>query len=225
MKSIQKAVYMLIGACVAIVLSSTVVPALASQIEASFNAVNVSLNGKQVAAIGESYTLSNGDVVPFSILYKGTTYLPMRKLCELLDLEIAWNGDTKTAEVGSASSEAQSPTDSKPTVPPLSAMSYDEFRKALTLKSESGERLSAPYDVKIGETRVAAPAVIFFFTLGSNLDEELLSEEWRKLEATNLDRYLDLLFNECGKSAPYNSIQISISYNDMNELFRRIVGR
>ncbi|MBZ4664455.1 MAG: hypothetical protein JG776_2173 [Caloramator sp.] len=71
----------------------------ADSINVLFNSVNIKINGVQVAKIGDSYTLSNGEKVPFSISYKGTTYLPMRKLAELLGKEVTWDGKTKTASV------------------------------------------------------------------------------------------------------------------------------
>ena len=47
-------------------------------IDVSMNAINISVEGVQKAQIGESYKLENGDKVPYSISYKGTTYLPIR---------------------------------------------------------------------------------------------------------------------------------------------------
>src|SRR6056297_1719153 len=52
-----------------------------------------------VAAEGENYLLSSGVEVPNSILYKGTTYLPIRNVGELLGKEITWNGLTSTAGI------------------------------------------------------------------------------------------------------------------------------
>lgn len=81
----------------------TCAPAIAAQIQtitASANTVNIALNGKQVAAKGESYTLANGAQVPYSLSYSGTTYLPIRKVGELVGQEIYWDGKTGTAGVG-----------------------------------------------------------------------------------------------------------------------------
>lgn len=88
----------IIGFIVSCILLSSV-SAFAESINALFNVVNIKINGTQVAKIGDSYTLSNGEKVPFSISYKGTTYLPMRKLAELLGKEVTWDDKTKTVIV------------------------------------------------------------------------------------------------------------------------------
>lgn len=69
----------------------------AEAINAHLSAINIQINGVQVAKTGDLYTLHNGEEVPYSILYKGTTYLPMRKLGELLDMEVLWDNDTQSA--------------------------------------------------------------------------------------------------------------------------------
>jgi len=52
-----------------------------------------------VGKAGMNYTLPNGKQVPYSILYKGTTYLPMRKVAELVGKEVTWDQDTNTAGI------------------------------------------------------------------------------------------------------------------------------
>ncbi len=74
----------------------TTAPVIADGIEAALNSVNISLNGDVVAESGQSYTLQNGTSVPFSILYEGTTYLPVRKISEMLEIDIGWDNDTRT---------------------------------------------------------------------------------------------------------------------------------
>ena len=71
----------------------------AESIDIMLNLVNININSKLVAKAGDSYILTNGDQVLYSIVYKGTTYLPMRKLAELLDKDVIWDGNTKTASV------------------------------------------------------------------------------------------------------------------------------
>lgn len=63
------------------------------------NGINISVAGVSTTAVGESYTLANGAKVPFSISYKNTTYLPMRKIAELLGKNVDWNGKTATANI------------------------------------------------------------------------------------------------------------------------------
>ena len=76
-------------------------PSVAEEVKAIFNSVRVSLYGQDIAQWGENYTLANGENVPYSILYKGTTYLPLRKIGELTGKKVGWNGDTNTVYLNS----------------------------------------------------------------------------------------------------------------------------
>src|SRR6056297_2596164 len=73
-----------------------------SVLDVVINNVNVMLDGQQVGTANTNYTLSNGDQVPFSILYNGTTYLPIRKISELLGKEVGYIAETKTITLGDA---------------------------------------------------------------------------------------------------------------------------
>ena len=72
-------------------------PSVAATIEAAFNSVNIMVNGARQADIGESLRLADGREVPYSINYNGTVYLPLRKLAELIGMEVAWDAGTSTA--------------------------------------------------------------------------------------------------------------------------------
>ena len=72
------------------------IPALADTIDALFNNVRISVNGVDQIQWDENIKLSDGAETPASILYNGTTYLPMRKLGELSGNKIYWNGDSRT---------------------------------------------------------------------------------------------------------------------------------
>lgn len=75
------------------------VPAIAENIDALFNQVRINVNGVDQIQWGEDIDLVGGESAPSSILYNGTTYLPMRKLGELSGQEIYWNGDSKTVSM------------------------------------------------------------------------------------------------------------------------------
>lgn len=97
----KKYILGLISGILATTILFSSAPALAQSLNADFNAINIKQNGKKVASVGDGYTLSNGTVVPFSISYNGTTYLPMRKLSELLGLKVNWDEKTNTASLNS----------------------------------------------------------------------------------------------------------------------------
>jgi len=146
MKRLQRLQGFIIGFIVSCILLSSV-SAFAESINALFNVVNIKINGTQVAKIGDSYTLSNGEEVPFSILYKGTTYLPMRKLAELLGKEVTWDGETKTAIVNDKTTPTPAPT---PTPTPSEAtqigdqwvVSIDKEDLPFTLNAKNGMSLT-----------------------------------------------------------------------------------
>lgn len=88
----------LIGVFVTLVLVASV-PNFAGAINVVLNSINLSLNGVDVAQINDQFTLDNGKKVPYSIIYDGTTYLPLKKLGQLLDKDILWDGNTRTVSI------------------------------------------------------------------------------------------------------------------------------
>ena len=72
-------------------------PAMAETIDAMFNKVRINVNGYDEIQWDEDMELSDGKKTPASILYNGTTYLPMRKIS--LGCDVHWNGDSKTVSV------------------------------------------------------------------------------------------------------------------------------
>ncbi|QUI21404.1 hypothetical protein HZI73_03490 [Vallitalea pronyensis] len=63
------------------------------------NKVNIAINDELVGRQGEHYTLDNGEEVPMSISYKNTTYLPIRKVAEILGSQVKWEQATKTIHI------------------------------------------------------------------------------------------------------------------------------
>ncbi len=76
-----------IGVIIGCMLMATPVLAdsILTKIDVILNGVNVQLEGNNVQVD--------------SILYNGTTYLPMRKVVELVGKDIQWNQETKTANI------------------------------------------------------------------------------------------------------------------------------
>ncbi len=58
---------------------------LAETVDIVFNSINITVNGQKV----------NAD----NILYKGTTYVPLRSISEILDKEVDYDSETKTAKI------------------------------------------------------------------------------------------------------------------------------
>ncbi len=71
-----------------------------SYIDVVLNNINLMIDGDIVANKDINYTLSNGDQVPYSMVYKGTTYLPIRKIAEIINKEVGYIGETNTVVLG-----------------------------------------------------------------------------------------------------------------------------
>ena len=77
----------LLGLIIATLLMSTAVgEKLLKTIDVIYNSVNIKVDGKQVDTD--------------NILHKGTTYVPLRAISEMLGKEVDWNGNTKTVNIG-----------------------------------------------------------------------------------------------------------------------------
>ena len=142
-----------LGVVITLIMSTFITPALAATIEATFNAINIYMNGQKVASAGESYTLADGSEVPFSILYKGTTYLPLRKIGEIYDKDILWDGNTSTAQVnnkGYVPPANQQPT--QPAQPSTGRASAEEIQQFIEL----GKNFNTAYD-KVDKYYVIIP--------------------------------------------------------------------
>ena len=106
----------LAGMFTAAVIGGLGVGALAASGAVTFNASNLMFNGQQISAKGEGYTLVNGCQAPASITYTdekggGTTYLPVRRISELLDVETGWDGATGSVTVGKTADTTAVPAD------------------------------------------------------------------------------------------------------------------
>ena len=94
----------LAGVCTTLLVLALGTSALAASGKVSFNFASVSLNGETKITAGSDITVANGEKVPGSILYtdaKGgkTNYLPIRAISELLDVDIDYDGATRTVEL------------------------------------------------------------------------------------------------------------------------------
>lgn len=89
--------YILLGMLIMLLIISLAVPALAAQTTKQLNA---SYNNIKIVIDGDSITPkdANGKVVePFIV--DGTTYLPVRAMCEAIGYNVEWDGTTNTVYV------------------------------------------------------------------------------------------------------------------------------
>lgn len=114
---------------------SLCVTALAASGKVSFNLSAIQFNGKQISAAGESYALSNGAQAPSSITYTdenggGTTYLPARRISELLGVDIGYDTTAGAVTIGknSSSTETTAPSTDYSDWTAEEEAAYQEFK-------------------------------------------------------------------------------------------------
>lgn len=138
----------------AITLSTIAVFAATPQsISVMLNGINISVYGSKAASPGESYALSNGTSVPFSIVYQGTTYLPLRKVAELVGKDVNWDGATSTANIVEKTG-ATTVAPKTPIIPPNSVNSRlnpARLNQKIVVTKESWDEL---YTLEITMTEV-----------------------------------------------------------------------
>lgn len=104
------------GFFAALALSLCLTTALAASGQVSFNFANVCLDGGTVITAGADIAAANGQKIPGSILYTDetggkTNYLPLRKISELLKVEVNYDSATKTIYLGKMPAAQPAPAD------------------------------------------------------------------------------------------------------------------
>lgn len=69
-------------------------------IQVSLQKILFKVDGVEKTTANGNYN-NNGVEVPASFMYKGTNYLPMRMVAEMLGKEVAWDGKNSTVLIGS----------------------------------------------------------------------------------------------------------------------------
>ncbi|MEF2247954.1 NPCBM/NEW2 domain-containing protein [Paenibacillus sp. IITD108] len=98
----------------AVFFSGVSFAATSSTIQVSFDKVNFWINGVNKTVPSGKYN-NNGTEVPASFMYKGTNYLPMRMVAEMLGKEVNWDGKTSSVYVGSTKGDGVYLSDLNPT--------------------------------------------------------------------------------------------------------------
>ena len=100
MKAIAKIRYILLGVLITVAVSATVIPALAAQttkqLNATYNNIKIVIDGEEITPRDATGTL----VEPFVV--DGTTYLPVRAMCEAIGYNVEWDGNAQTVYVVSS---------------------------------------------------------------------------------------------------------------------------
>ncbi|MEN1990296.1 NPCBM/NEW2 domain-containing protein [Paenibacillus hubeiensis] len=93
-----------------------------TKIEVSLDPIKFIVNGVDKTPLNGKFN-NNGTVVPASLSYSGTTYVPLKMVGDMVSKEVAWDGKTKSVLIGDTDSvgEQKSLTD----LPPLKVSSED----------------------------------------------------------------------------------------------------
>jgi len=92
----------LIGIVIGGVLASGVSSASSylTKIEVNLEPVKFSYNQKEITPNEQNGKIYNGkEYIPASLIYKGTTYVPIRFVGEVVDKNVNWNQETRTIEL------------------------------------------------------------------------------------------------------------------------------
>ena len=130
MKRYSRLKAFLLGVVISAIITTTIVPTIANQIQIFYNTVNIAVNGQRVVAIDDDFTLPSGMVVPYSINYRGTVYLPMREMGRLVGFEVDWDPETSTVHVSTAGlqpAEEPEEEDEEETQAPQTPANTNEF--------------------------------------------------------------------------------------------------
>jgi hypothetical protein len=148
MKSYKSFVIGFLVACVLCTTTFVYADEVVKSIDVVLNSINICVNNKKVAEIGESYSLNNEGIVPFSIMYKGTTYVPIRKVSQLLEKEVVWNKETKTAHINDKVEKKSKNSDTA-----TSTIKKDKLKPNIVeVMAQSGTTVEVTFSEKMDKT-------------------------------------------------------------------------
>lgn len=145
----------LLGFLTAVLLLCLALPALASGGTVTWDSVFV---GAKIVIDGETLEPKdvNGKTVD-AVIYKGTTYLPVRAVATALGMSVDWDQDTRTVYLGTGETPAQ-PTDTRSNAE-ISEAAMENFLAKVeagdyTIESEAGVKATVCSDDLVYYTRV-----------------------------------------------------------------------
>jgi hypothetical protein len=85
--------------CLILVMLCFSFPIAAENFEVILGGIRINIDGVDRAQWDENIKLADGRSAPYSISYNDTTYLSLRKISELLNKTVYWNGVSNTASI------------------------------------------------------------------------------------------------------------------------------
>lgn len=85
--------------CLILVMLCFAIPIAAENLDAILGGIRINIDGIDLVQCDENIELDDGRSAPYSISYNDTTYLPLRKISELLNKTVYWNGLSNTVSI------------------------------------------------------------------------------------------------------------------------------
>lgn len=191
--------------------------ALADNIQAQFNTVNITVDGNNAVKQGENYQLTDGNTVPFSINYKGTTYIPIRKVSELLGIGINYDNTTKTVQVVTNSKTPEKPVDNKTTSAAVTyTTSYSVFNACDKDSNNNGDKVARVIGFNDGKKIDTTVDYSYYKSISSNINSILLWETTFDSKG-NLTKLKAVSNSKSGKAVDSNSRNsVTLSSGEFN---------
>jgi len=177
------------GVFTTVLVLMLIAPAIADSLyEVRFNTVNVDLNGEQVIVKNENQKLSNEVSVPGSIMYidekgGGSTYLPIRKISELLGLNVSYDNSTSTVILESEAYTKSKPQIEMPAWSDAEIKQYQEFRNM--------------WDIEFAtEVESSITTTGYWVIYNGDLDRESLRKMLKSYDSEVLEGYIKKMLTE-----------------------------
>jgi hypothetical protein len=133
----------IMGVITTVILLVLFVPSLASStlqtIEVGMNAVNLSIDGNIVSKIGEGYVREGTESeICSSISFQGTTFIPIRRVSEILGINVEYDNNTKTVLLTTNNYKLGKDTEKSNNmnidITPTNITNYEDFKSMWTIE-------------------------------------------------------------------------------------------
>ena len=205
-----------IGLVIGIIITSTtpvIADSIQQKIDVIINNVNIKINDETLANKNDNYTLANGQKIPYSILYKGTTYLPMRVVAESVGKDVSWDNATSTASINDK--ESDNVSDENINLIDVDPNNIDYKLSILgTTQDVDYENFKSKWDLVVG-IPIKSDIKVVMGKVSVIYNEDLSREEfvnWFK-NNSNFADYFRRMYNEINNLYSFNcDFLISITY-------------
>ncbi|WP_017812275.1 NPCBM/NEW2 domain-containing protein [Paenibacillus shenyangensis] len=113
MSAFKKIKYSMVGFTLGAVFFGSIAFAATTKIEVSLDPIKFVVDNVDKTPLNGNFN-NNGTSVPASLSYKGTTYVPLKMVGNMVDKNVAWDGKTKSVLIGNSAAAPVYLTDLAP---------------------------------------------------------------------------------------------------------------